>query len=340
MTSLSGTRTAPDLEAPRPPVDLAAYVGDRHAEDPVESYVSTGAAIREHLERLLPQGFDLEGKTVLDFGCGSGRVLRHFLGEARAGAARFFGSDIDEPSVRWLREHLSPPFEVALTGEEPPLPFESGSFDLIWTTSVFTHLTDHWAGWLLELHRVLAPGGILIATIMSSAYNDTVTDVPWDEDRVGMKVLGYGAPWHAGGPMVLHSEWWLRAHWGRAFEILHFQPGGFGSPATGPSQGVAVMRRREVALTVSDLEALEPEEPREVAALIDALRSTQRERAHLNAEHDRYCIAYQEGSKQLWALDREVRELRALAWRRRSRVAGTALRLRAGLRRRLGPRAR
>src|SRR3712207_8661275 len=51
------------------------------------------------------------------------------------------------------------------------------------------------------------------------------------EARIGMTVLGYGHPWEAGGPMVLHSEWWIRAHWGRAFEIDYFQPGGFTTPS-------------------------------------------------------------------------------------------------------------
>jgi hypothetical protein len=42
---------------------------------------------------------------------------------------------------------------------------------------------------------------------------------PYREDEVGMTVLRH---WETGdaGPDVLHSEWWLRAHWGRAFEIL------------------------------------------------------------------------------------------------------------------------
>ena len=108
-------------------------------------------------------------------------------------------------------------------GGAPPLPFEDATFDVVWSIAVFTHLTDQWAPWLLELRRVMRPGGILIASVMGSGASDALAGEPWDADRVGMNVLGYGRPWQAGGPMVLHSEWWIRAHWGRAFEILRYE---------------------------------------------------------------------------------------------------------------------
>jgi hypothetical protein len=75
-----------------------------------------------------------------------------------------------------------------------------------------------------------------------------------------MNVLGLGIPeWRK--TEILHSEWWLRAHWGRAFEILALHPTGYGK------QGVVVMRRRGVSLTPSELEAPQPNEPREIVAL-------------------------------------------------------------------------
>jgi SAM-dependent methyltransferase len=54
---------------------------------------------------------------------------------------------------------------VHLTEPRPPTPLESDSFDLIYLYSVFSHLPEemHWA-LLKEFHRLLAPGGMLIAT--------------------------------------------------------------------------------------------------------------------------------------------------------------------------------
>src|SRR5258706_288958 len=80
----------------------------------------------------------------------------------------------------------------------------------------------------------------------------------WAEDAVGMNVLGWGERWENGGAVVLHSPWWIRAHWGRAFEILELRS------RTQSVDGVVLMRRRDDELTPADLEAAEPGEPREL----------------------------------------------------------------------------
>jgi SAM-dependent methyltransferase len=98
-------------------------------------------------------------------------------------------------------------------------------FDLVWSVSVFTHITDHWAGWLAELHRVLAPGGLAILSFLDAAMYETWTGGEWDEDSIGMTVLNHGQDWELGGPTVFHSPWWLREHWGRAFEIVEMRTG-------------------------------------------------------------------------------------------------------------------
>jgi hypothetical protein len=83
-----------------------------------------------------------------------------------------------------------------------------------------------------------------------------------------MNVLRHDQGWDDGGPMVLMSDWWVRAHWGRAFEILE--------TAEVHGQTWALMRRRDVALTVADLER-PSDDPREFAALRHNLRQVQRE---------------------------------------------------------------
>src|SRR5581483_10452366 len=113
---------------------------------------------------LLPDDWIWEGKRALDFGCGSARVLRHFAAEAERG--EFWGCDIDEASIAWDRANLSPPFRFFQNPLSPPLALEAGSLDLIWAMSVFTHITDLWSEWLLEMHRALAPGGVLIASFL------------------------------------------------------------------------------------------------------------------------------------------------------------------------------
>ena len=270
----------------------ALYVGDRNRPDPVGSYLAAGAGIQAQLLRLLPDGYDFRGRRVLDFGCGSGRVLRHFVDEAHT--AEFHGCDIHEESIRWLQEHLSPPLHGHLTGPNPPLPFPDGHFDVIWTTSVFTHLVETWSAWLLEMHRVLKPDGILIATFIGPGLYTEIAHEPWVEDRVGMNVLGVGQPWDVGGPMVFHSPWWLHAHWGRLFEIAALEETGFGGATPDSGQGVCVLRPRGVTLTEADLEAPEPDEPRELIAMQHSISQLWQESRTINEAHDRYALAYAE----------------------------------------------
>ena len=151
-----------EARAPIPPVGLAARVGPGESEDPIEAYLREGAAVRERIERLLPEDWGWAGKRVLDFGCGSARVLRQFLREAEQ--AEFWGCDIDAPSIAWVQANLSPPLRVFDNAVAPPLPLDGGYFDLVYATSVFTHIGDLWSDWLLELHRILAPGGRLISS--------------------------------------------------------------------------------------------------------------------------------------------------------------------------------
>ena len=63
--------------------------------------------------------------------------------------------------------------------------------------------------------------------------------------------------------MVFVSPWWVRAHWGRAFEIGRLEPEGFaGVVVEGGTQGVVAMRARAVAGCPELLEGLVPDGPR------------------------------------------------------------------------------
>src|SRR5690606_19662858 len=97
-------------------------------------------------------------------------------------------------------------------------------------------------------------------------FSQEIAQEEWDEDRVGMMVLAPGQSWDKGGPMVFHSPWWLRAHWGRAFEILSLTEAGFAHPDPDFGQGLVVMRRKDVQLAPADLEA-PSDDPREAPAL-------------------------------------------------------------------------
>ena len=317
-------------EPPFPPLELANRVGSlEEADDPHAYYDWLGRKARDEILALLPDGWSFEGKRVLDFGCGAGRTLRHFLDEAAAGEV--WGCDIDADSVSWIDENLSPPLHAFRNDETPPLGQASGSFDLIWSVSVFTHLVDHWAPWMLDLHRVLKDDGLLIATFMGEGMSEIIAGEPWEEDRVGMNVHRYGQSWDLGGPMVMHSPWWIRAHWGRAFEILDIVPRGFATDSD-IGQGAVLMRKKNVALEPADLERPEPEEPRELVALRHEMRHARQEIGQLRGdlawvqrrchELDTAMAAAQQQlgafrSSKSWRLTRPLRDLGNAVRRRR-----------------------
>lgn len=265
--------------APLPPRALALRAGVPDPADVLGSYRAVGRDSRATILELLGPGWSWEGKRVLDFGCGAGKVMRHFLAEARS--CELWGCDIDERSIAWLQRELSPPLHAFVNRRAPPLDQPDGMFDLIWSVSVFTHITDHWAGWLAELHRVLAPGGLAIVSFLGGAMYETWTGGEWDEDSIGMSVLNHGQDWELGGPTVFHSPWWLREHWARAFEIVEMRAG-----VEVGEHGLIVLRPRPLEISVPELERIDPGEPREVGALRHQVRLLQLESAGLRKERD------------------------------------------------------
>jgi SAM-dependent methyltransferase len=264
---------------PAPPVDLAARVGTVEGADPLAFYREEGARLRSVISDLLPAGWDWEGKRVLDFGCGSARVLRHFAEEAHVGS--FSGCDIDQRSIEWNAANLSPPFRFFQNGTAPPLSLPDSSLDLIWAMSVFTHIADTWSDWLVEMHRLLADEGILITSFLGEGIWDALVNEPYLENEVGMVVLHH---WEGPDAWVFHSEWWLREHWGRGFEVLEIKRpprAPDGSPQV--THSYIALRKRPGTLSKTQLERVDTDESREVAGLRTSLRLARREQAELAA---------------------------------------------------------
>ena len=146
-------------------------------------------------------------------------------------------------------------FDAALA-EAPPLPFAPGSFERIEADSAFTGLTDGWAEWLLELHRLLAEDGLLVVGLAPRERFEKLTRSDWEESPIGMTVVS--ALDGPGRRVVFHSEWWLRAHWGRAFELVSIEETEDGR--------VVTLRKRPGDPSPDDLARPEPGDERELAA--------------------------------------------------------------------------
>jgi SAM-dependent methyltransferase len=111
------------------------------------------------LQNILGQnGLSIEDfGSILDFGCGCGRVLRHLEPFT---SVRLLGTDINQTAVRWCDANISFA-EFGTNNPEPPLRYHNDSIDLVYAFSVFTHMTEKLQSkWLKEIHRVLKTGGL------------------------------------------------------------------------------------------------------------------------------------------------------------------------------------
>jgi len=115
---------------------------------------------------------------VLDIGSGVGRVA---LPLTRYLTGRYEGFDVVRAGVRWCQRHITtrhPNFRFrranlynsfynrrGVPASQYRFPYDDDAFDFAFATSVFTHLdVGSTANYLNEAHRVLRPGGRLLAT--------------------------------------------------------------------------------------------------------------------------------------------------------------------------------
>jgi SAM-dependent methyltransferase len=162
----------------------------------------------------------------LDFGCGSGRVGRHLA--AFNSARELWGVDTDSEAIAWASRHL--PGRYLTIGSDPPTRLDSGSFDVICTVSVFTHFDEaRQLHWLSELHRLLRPGGLLIASThapeLTWSRPDLTSEQLTDLERRGF-LFAPGSSSRFNDNSTFHSKSYLLQEWGRLFGLLSFEDRG------------------------------------------------------------------------------------------------------------------
>jgi SAM-dependent methyltransferase len=187
------------------------------------------------------------GLKLLDWGCGHGRVARHFI--THWPEAKISGADIDAENIKWCQKHLPRgAFQVAPLW--PKLDAKDGEFDAIIGLSVMTHLTeDAQDAWIKELRRILKPGGIALITFSghgSAAYASIHQRPAWwakwveagfDDGQIDTALDGKIAD--ATYYRITHqSPEHARATWSRTVNIVDIEPQAFGY------QDVAILRAR------------------------------------------------------------------------------------------------
>jgi SAM-dependent methyltransferase len=114
----------------------------------------------------IAQGVDLDKPVkVLDFACGAGRQLLHLT--RLFPNVQAYACDIRTDAIAYL-SRTYPQANIYANKFDPPLKYEDATFDLIYSVSVFSHLSEADAKlWLRELRRVAKPGAVLCLTFNS-----------------------------------------------------------------------------------------------------------------------------------------------------------------------------
>ena len=151
-------------QLPMPPIEFRRLIGQidpEYFENPSRRPIFDGVA---------ETAYD----TVLDFGCGCGRVARQLI-QQEPRPKHYLGIDRNQAMIDWCSSHLTPHapgfefqhhdvFHAQLNPGGTPghlaLPAADGETSLFVGISIFTHLLEADAEFYLqELGRVLSPRG-------------------------------------------------------------------------------------------------------------------------------------------------------------------------------------
>jgi SAM-dependent methyltransferase len=168
-----------DGSLPAPPAEKV-FVGDG-------DYRAIGAEYLGHFVRI---GGLKPFESVLDIGCGIGRMAVPLTQYLDSGTAFYEGVDPVNAGIEWCVQNITsayPNFRFcrvdvahelynpggAIAGREIVLPFADAKFDFVAMVSVATHLPEaEISAYAREIARLLAPGGRLFLTAFIVAAGD------------------------------------------------------------------------------------------------------------------------------------------------------------------------
>jgi SAM-dependent methyltransferase len=215
------------ISMPDPGDELIARVAG--TEDRPWFFGSGRQSVRE-LERtlsLVDRSLD-SFESILDFGCGCGRMLLWM--ERLGGRLALHGTDVDEEAIAWCRAHL-PYVRLSVNQADPPLPYPDQGFDLVFNHSVFTHIDERRQDlWLGELQRVTRAGGFVVLSVQGEvALPEGAWEIRDRLERDGIAFVQASTADRSGLPAwyqsTWHAPWYVFEHWGSWFDVRGYLPG-------------------------------------------------------------------------------------------------------------------
>jgi 2-polyprenyl-3-methyl-5-hydroxy-6-metoxy-1,4-benzoquinol methylase len=129
---------------------------------------------------LLPE---VDGRRVLDLGCGAGQ-LAHYL--ATIGAAEVVGVDVSERMLALARAESAHPHVTYSRGAVEKVAFPPARFDLV-VSSLLLHYVDDYPMLVLRIAGWLAPGGVLVYSTEHPIFTARLPGDGWVLDDAGRR---------------------------------------------------------------------------------------------------------------------------------------------------------
>ena len=208
----------------QPPIDLQERVGG--SKDFVAIGGNAASLILTYVGKYKRIA---EAESILDWGCGCGRVITHMKKFVSPG--RLHGCDIDATAIEWDQQNIvGPTFDRV--EPYPPTNYSDGCFDIVYGISVMTHLEEQTQlQWLKELKRICRPGAILALSVMGEKLRGTNMPAALTKSFAERGFASFVPNYSHLLTAFSHRDYYQEAYhtlnyieseWGRYFDILEY----------------------------------------------------------------------------------------------------------------------
>jgi len=167
-------KVLPEMPSEDLQLHLTGSSGDATLKEAFWAYVTFKGLYEKHI------GSITFCNSILDYGCGWGRIIRFFIKDIEP--SKIWGCD-PIPEMITICKEKNKWCNFANIGTTPPTQFQNNTFELIFSFSVFSHLSEEsHKGCLVELYRILKPGGLLLITTRNRDFFEVCSQLRSNKD--------------------------------------------------------------------------------------------------------------------------------------------------------------
>lgn len=128
------------------------------------AFANSGEAGAAVLNHILRHHIIVDNARILDFGCGSGRIVIPL--SRKMPNTWFDATDVDAQAVDYLTMLGLKNVSAKINSYQGPLPYENAIFDAVYSVSVWSHVPEDLSDyWLSQIHRALKPQAVALLSV-------------------------------------------------------------------------------------------------------------------------------------------------------------------------------